>query len=527
MIPPSLRFLPVLLLTIAVLFAPEADAQNADQLKIDENWVTMIQQEDQSAFMTHEYIFLNNSANSIYNGSIAVWIQDDSNILAECCGGASNMACRYREDGYMSCFNFQRSGQNTYTGNPFYGDNKLSYYGQTGTVTLTGTSNANASLSNVLILNATIGPLSKPREGEPPAGVLVLSSANKVIGMRPIIDVYMPHNITTSEKITIYNRLDSSYTVSLTISGVPQDWTAKLMNGSQEVEEIALAPQGSVNLTLVLTAPSHITPIYYGYMTELGETGQENQRRFSKEYTFDTAKIQYQIFTLGKEAPELSDDLVMVHPYGTEDPSWNDGYARYWFVAQTMGDALSGSTTEINLKVQGETAPSTREPFPFEWLLVIIGIGLIVVAFIARSIPRFTGVPEEEDADWDIETIQDEIKELEDLIARVESDLAEGLMAETTGNEILAKWRADIEELDQEIAEIESLQAMASIAVASEEDIKRLEEQKSKVLQSLKRVEQEFEEGLISEEEYESIRAGYKKRAVELLKELDLAKGNG
>ena len=130
MIPPSLRFLPVLLLTIAVLFAPEADAQNADQLKIDENWVTMIQQEDQSAFMTHEYIFLNNSANSIYNGSIAVWIQDDSNILAECCGGASNMACRYREDGYMSCFNFQSSGQNTYTGNPFYGDNKLSYYGR-------------------------------------------------------------------------------------------------------------------------------------------------------------------------------------------------------------------------------------------------------------------------------------------------------------------------------------------------------------------------------------------------------------
>lgn len=54
--------------------------------------------------------------------------------------------------------------------------------------------------------------------------------------------------------------------------------------------------------------------------------------------------------------------------------------------------------------------------------------------------------------------------------------------------------------------------------------IKELQEQKKKILSAIKRVEQEFKEEIISKEDYEQLRAAYKKRAVKILKEIDRLK---
>jgi hypothetical protein len=57
-----------------------------------------------------------------------------------------------------------------------------------------------------------------------------------------------------------------------------------------------------------------------------------------------------------------------------------------------------------------------------------------------------------------------------------------------------------------------------------EKRIKELEEQKNKVLSAIKRVEREFEDEIINKKDYERLRAAYKKRAVEILKEIDRLK---
>jgi hypothetical protein len=57
-----------------------------------------------------------------------------------------------------------------------------------------------------------------------------------------------------------------------------------------------------------------------------------------------------------------------------------------------------------------------------------------------------------------------------------------------------------------------------------EDRIKELEKQKEKVLSAIKRVEREFEDEIINKEDYERLRAAYKKRAVEILKEIDRLK---
>jgi hypothetical protein len=54
--------------------------------------------------------------------------------------------------------------------------------------------------------------------------------------------------------------------------------------------------------------------------------------------------------------------------------------------------------------------------------------------------------------------------------------------------------------------------------------IKELELQKEKILSSIKRVEQEYKDNIISKEDYEQLRGAYKKRAVNILKEIDRLK---
>ena len=57
-----------------------------------------------------------------------------------------------------------------------------------------------------------------------------------------------------------------------------------------------------------------------------------------------------------------------------------------------------------------------------------------------------------------------------------------------------------------------------------EKRIKELEKQKNEVLSAIKRVEREFKDEILSKKDYERFRAAYKKRAVEILKEVDRLK---
>jgi hypothetical protein len=57
-----------------------------------------------------------------------------------------------------------------------------------------------------------------------------------------------------------------------------------------------------------------------------------------------------------------------------------------------------------------------------------------------------------------------------------------------------------------------------------EKRIKELQDQKKKILSSIKRVEREFEEKIINKNDYEKLRAAYKKQAVKILKEIDQLK---
>ncbi len=83
-----------------------------------------------------------------------------------------------------------------------------------------------------------------------------------------------------------------------------------------------------------------------------------------------------------------------------------------------------------------------------------------------------------------------------------------------------AEMHQETEESGEE-GDSEMQQKPGSKQLVSADAIKELEALKDKVLQAIKRVDQELEDGLISKDDHEHIRAGYKKRAVEILKEMD------
>ncbi|UCE38495.1 MAG: hypothetical protein JSW00_04500, partial [Thermoplasmata archaeon] len=432
-------------------------------IKIDRHWIYVFQQDDLKTLEVNEYFYINNTGEVIFNDSLLIWILDNSIIAADCCNYTPNMACRYKAGGYMECFYLNKTDDdNLYVGYPFPDENRLSYYGQRESISITAFSTTNASLNNdTLHLNATIGGTSIPREKESFLGIGVHLTSEKLdIGMLPVIDQYMPFYITTIENITLLNNGTDNELIGFNVSDLPQGWTAEIWNNTRRLNNVSLPPQEYANLTLKITAPSNIASIYVRYTTQIGMNENETKGLFTKQYLYETKKVTYEVYLLTINELEISDDLEMVH----DELFWLEDYGRYWFFAKNE-DVIPNSYTTMSMKLE-KTADDQSNPY-ITWLLVIIVI-LIMVILLLKKIDFF--------------------KEESTLQKRDTSP-------EKRREKLLEKKR-----------------------------IKEIEEQKKKVLSAIKRVEHEFEDGIINKEDYKRLRAAYKKRAVELLKEIDRLK---
>ncbi len=425
-------------------------------INIDRHWIYIFQQDDLKTFYVDEYFIINNTGKSVFNNSINIWIQNNSIISAKCCNYTLNMACRYNDRGCKECFYLDKTDYNNlYVVYPIFSESRLSYYGQRESFSINVFSTTNTSLNNdTLYINAIIGGLSIPREQKNFQDIgLYLTSENLDVGMLPVIDPYMPFNITKIENITILNNGTDSEIISFNISDLPQGWSAEIWNDTIKINNVSLSPKEYANLKLIITAPSNLASIYVGYSTQVGLDGNEAKGSFIKRYLYNTKKVTYEVFLLTIDELEVSDDLKMVH----DELFWREEYSRYWFIARN-DELLPNSYTIIVMKLE-KTIGDQSNPYII-WLLIFIVI-LIIVILLLKKINFF--------------------KE----------------------KEILQK---------------------LNNSKKKEERIKELEEQKIKVLSAIKRVEREFEDEIIKKKDYERLRASYKKRAIEILKEIDKLK---
>ncbi|EMR75527.1 hypothetical protein MBGDF03_00497 [Thermoplasmatales archaeon SCGC AB-540-F20] len=502
------------------------DVTTISPIKTDEHWIYIVQQDDLKTFEVKEYFYINNTGEAIFNDSLYMWIQNNSIIVADCCNDTPNMACRYNVRGYMECFYLNKTDENNlYVGYPFLSENRLSYYGQRESLSITVFSTTNASLDNdTLHLNATIGGPSIPREqkGFQDIGIH-LTSENLDVGMLPVIDPYMPFYIMTIENITLLNNGTDTEVISFSVSDLPQGWAAEIWNNTRKLDNVSLFPQEYANLTLIITAPSNIASIYVRYTTQIGMDGNETRGSFTKRYLYETKKITYEVYLLTIDELEISNDLKMVH----DELFWIEDYGRYWFLAKNE-DVLQNSYTTISMKLE-KTAGDQSNPYII-WVPIFIVI-LIVGILLLKKIDFFKEMDTLQKRDASPEKRRKKLLEekriIQELIERTETDQSSGLIDEKSAKKMKTDYRAQIGDIDKKLAEypngakMKHTEIKKSVSKKKEKRIKELEEQKKEVLSAIKRVEHEFEAETMSKEDYERFRTAYKKRAVEILKEID------
>jgi hypothetical protein len=343
---------------------------------VDEHWIDIFQQVDKTTLEIDEYFFINNTGEEPFSGDFYIWLEGGSEIIAKCCGNTPNMACRYQTGGAMACFNFDKTEENVFKGEPFFSNDLISYYNQKEWIRINVYSQENMSYTKTLDLNVSLGgiPVLRDPESSLGEGPIFFTSDHDVLGIKFELDQNMPNNITVLENLKIINNGTEDVTLNLTIEGIPSGWSAEILNESDPKTDIILSPYEEANLTLKLTVPSYIAPIKVTYLTKIDSQGDEKTKgTFVKQYLYNSERVEYFIFALSEKGVTFSNDLHVVHPTAQGEPELNEEYNRYWYVAQS-NNVLADSKSTVTLEWE-----NSQDPLPIlAILLLIIIIALLI-----------------------------------------------------------------------------------------------------------------------------------------------------
>lgn len=465
----------ILIMTSQVSFGESLDI-SPNSIKIDKLIVEIGQKADIKTFKINQLFYINNTGNNPFNDTFYIWVPDDCKIIADCCNETPNMACRYDARDEMWCFYFNETeDKNIYVGYPISNENKLSYFGQQESFTITAFSTSNSSINNDTVkLNVTVGGSYKNRDEEIFQGSgLHIKSGYEIIGITPWMSPYDSFNMTGFDKIYVFNNGTKNETIEFGINDVPKGWKVEIRskNFSSIINNITLSPQEQVDLNIVITAPSYLAKILVEFTAQAVDDENNGRWTFTNKYFYETESVFYQILSTSPEGLETSNDLNSSH----EKPYWYEEYGRFWYLASANNiQPNNESYVTISLEAKIPTNPVTININPYFYALLLIIIAIIVV-IILKKIDYF----KEKDIDHKMkkqtEKIEPEQKEIKDK---------------------------DLSEKNLKV-------------------IKNLEKQKKKILSEIKRVEKEFKDGILDKKDYKRLRDKYKKQAVEILKEID------
>ncbi len=532
------RLIPIVGLLLSLIMAPlqsvsaQASYSDINTISVDQHWIDITQLDDPDAFRVDEFIFINNTGTAPFGGSVQVWLPDNSQISAECCGGTPDMACRYHEDGLMECFYFLSMDGNRYVGYPFENSPNLSYYGQEVEMTMSVQSETNASNEDSINITAILGYPAIARTSDHNAsGGIKMSTNNEVIGLVAILDMYMPYNITTHENITLTNNGTEEETFSLDTSELPDGWTASFWNETTRISNITIGPNETGDLFLIMTAPSYMATIFLSYTLELPASGGDGTGIFEKQYLYDNDYVEYYLFLLTEDGVQNT-SLASVHPGTGDAASWDEGSQRFWSVLMGV-DLDNNSTTSININIEGAQASSSGGGgMDLGMVLIFIGIIVLVVvmAIYLRRSANFDENDSQDDEDQEIEPEEDAKDKktrllekkvmLQKLIERVDTDHENGLLSYEAAQKMKNSYEEKIASTDEAIQELED-NAVNSQDESRAGELDELRNKKKAILQSIKRIKMELEEGLINQDDFDKFNEAYRDKAKEIMRQMD------
>lgn len=212
-----------------------------------------------------------------------------------------------------------------------------------------------------------------------------------------------------------------------------------------------------------------------------------------------------------------SKNITMVF---TEDIENMPDKNRYSFVSGSYMPIVDISVQKVEKEEENEISRSIL----LILLLIVILIAMILLSRARLKESKKPSEAEDEepaDSEEELEELEKKKAKLLKAIKKLDKDFEEGLIDEDVYNELRNGYKSKAAEVMKQIDVV----AVSAPGVTKTPKISperaSLMEKKEKILKSIKKLDSDYEEGLLDEDVYQDLRKSYKEKAVKLLKELD------
>jgi hypothetical protein len=261
-------------------------------------------------------------------------------------------------------------------------------------------------------------------------------------------------------------------------------------------------------------------PQYTDIAFQLDYVIERNSGKF--EYVWDLYKdyengILPHILIYTDKDHELKTDDIDIELYGAQEE----------FPDKDVYIFMQGAySPEATVTITQMTDPESEFPWILLLILIIIVI-IVLVLLLSRSKkpqeevitePKETEISENQQAEH--ANLTQKKEGLLKALKKLDSDYKEGLLDEDVYSDLKGNYKKKTIDVMKQIDVLAAAPVAPSAPPPSPEK-EALKEKKEKILMGIKKLDSDYEEGLLDEETYKELREDYKKKAVEIAKEIE------
>jgi hypothetical protein len=269
------------------------------------------------------------------------------------------------------------------------------------------------------------------------------------------------------------------------------------------------------------------TPFYTELTLQLDYTIDRNSNKF--EFVWDLymdygdGVIPHTLVYTDKDHKLKSEGIPLsLYETQTEYPK-KDAYIY-------MTSSSGSYSPEASVTITHVVDEDTQFPWIMILLLFIIVIIILIILVYLLSRPKKQDEAEvaqptepvlDEEHEAELEGFIKKKQGLLKAIKKLDSDFEEGLLDEDVYTDLKGNYKQKTIEVMKQIDVLAAAAPVAPIAPQISPQKEALKEKKEKILKGIKKLDADFQEGLLDEETYNELKADYKKKAVEAARELD------
>lgn len=301
-------------------------------------------------------------------------------------------------------------------------------------------------------------------------------------------------------------------------------------SGNELIWKVNMSQDIDINSTPILEnlwVNVSFTPVYTELTLQLDYTIDRNSNKFEFVWDFymdygDGVTPHTLVYT--DKDHKLEAEGIPLSLYESQTDYENKD--AYIYMSPNSGSYSPEASVTITRQVD--------EEFEFPWIMIlllfiIVIIVLIVLVFLLsrpqkHDEPRVTQNEEAElveEPQVELDGLKQKKEGLLKAIKKLDSDFEEGLLDEDVYNDLKGNYKQKTIDIMKQIDILAAAAPIAPIAPQSSPEEDALKEKKEKILKGIKKLDADYKEGLLDEETYNDLRADYKKKAVEITKEMD------